>query len=365
MQDNIYQYPDASAIEEEAASWLVRLDGDVPPSAEELDALREWLNRSPAHRKALDGMARFWSNNVLTELSVPLGKKEPGRAAVNNNRKTWYAGGLAAAVLVLAMTAVFYGTSLFVESTNGLYVTAVGQQKSKSLDDGSLIQLNTNSQVNVEYSGEFRDVHLLQGEAHFIVAKDRERPFRVYVGNSRVQAVGTAFTVYARGADIDVTVTEGTVLLEALDAIQIQDSRRTPDVVEPVYDKSKKARRLALLGAGQKTTVNEARADKAILAPITAVEPDAVEQQLSWRKGFLSFNGESLNEVVAEISRYTTVKIEIADPTVGDIKIGGQLQVGETDAMLDALEANFGLRVTRLGYNYVQLSADTHQPHSS
>ena len=80
-------------------------------------------------------------------------------------------------------------------------------------------------------------------------------------------------------------------------------------------------------------------------------------RRLSWRKGLLIFAGEPLEEVVAEISRYTTVSIEITDPTVRTIKIGGQFRVGEIDAMFDVLEENFGLRVTRLSYNHIQLSA--------
>ena len=81
--NNIYQYPDVGVIEEEAAAWVVRLDGDDPPTSEELAALRTWLDRSPAHRKALAGMARFWSDNALAELSVPLAKKESGRQSVS------------------------------------------------------------------------------------------------------------------------------------------------------------------------------------------------------------------------------------------------------------------------------------------
>jgi len=70
------------------------------------------------------------------------------------------------------------------------------------------------------------------------------------------------------------------------------------------------------------------------------------------------FSGDRLEDVVKEVSRYTTVSIEIPDPAIRSMRIGGRFPVGETEVMLAALEANFNLRVTRLGYNRVVLSAD-------
>jgi len=78
---------------------------------------------------------------------------------------------------------------------------------------------------------------------------------------------------------------------------------------------------------------------------------------LAWREGLLAFSGESLETVVNEISRYSTVNIEISDSAVRAIRIGGQVPVGQTDAMLAALEDNFGLRVQRLSPDHVVLSA--------
>jgi len=64
-----------------------------------------------------------------------------------------------------------------------------------------------------------------------------------------------------------------------------------------------------------------------------------------------------LEDVVNEISRYTTMSIEFSDPAVKATRIGGQFPIGETDAMFDALEANFQLRVTRLSDDRVLVSA--------
>ncbi len=80
-------------------------------------------------------------------------------------------------------------------------------------------------------------------------------------------------------------------------------------------------------------------------------------KRLSWREGVLTFAGDPLEVVVEEISRYTTVSIEFSDPAVRAIRIGGRFPIGETDAMFAALEANFGLRVTRLSHDRVMVSA--------
>ena len=90
---------------------------------------------------------------------------------------------------------------------------------------------------------------------------------------------------------------------------------------------------------------------------VETVEPQELAKRLSWREGVLIFAGDPLEVVVDEISRYTTVSIEITDPVVRATRIGGRFPIGETDAMFDALEANFGLRVIRLGHDRVLVSA--------
>ena len=72
----------------------------------------------------------------------------------------------------------------------------------------------------------------------------------------------------------------------------------------------------------------------------------------------MTFAGDPLEQVVAEISRYTTVTVVIPDPEVRAIRIGGRIAVGETDGMIAALETNFGLRVTRIGQDRIEITTD-------
>jgi ferric-dicitrate binding protein FerR (iron transport regulator) len=90
--------------------------------------------------------------------------------------------------------------------------TAVGEHTSWDMPDGSLITLNTDSEVKIEYREDGRDAFLLRGEAHFDVASEPGRTFHVYVANGVVEAVGTAFNVRLRDErQVEVAVTEGVV----------------------------------------------------------------------------------------------------------------------------------------------------------
>ena len=371
MRENIVDFPDRKSIEEEAGAWLIKLDGDRAPSTEELASLREWLERSPVHREQLRSLAEFWGKmNVLTELAVPLGHTN-GRtnlSFVENLRHAIPQFGQASivtAVIVIGVATAFWLRPDPFLSSNDFYATAVGQQRSMTLADGSVVLLNTNSQINVAYDNEHRNIRLLQGEAHFTVAKNAVRPFRVYAGNGRVQAVGTAFSVYLKDDTVDVTVTEGRVALAVVDRVSPsrvlqQETPRGKNqssgaiaMVDAVFIEA-----LGTIRAGESATIHSAR-DPDIESTINAietVEAQEMAKRLSWREGMLPFAGDPLEVVVAEISRYTTVSIEITDPVVRATRIGGRFPIGETDAMFDALEANFGLRVTRLSHDRVLVS---------
>ena len=77
----------------------------------------------------------------------------------------------------------------------------------------------------------------------------------------------------------------------------------------------------------------------------------------AWRDGLLIFTGDSLEDVVREVSRHTTLSIDIVDPELKQVRIGGRFSLSSTSEFFNALEANFGLGVTRLDYNRVEISA--------
>jgi len=363
MSKSVVEFPDRSAIKEEAALWVVKLDGDDAPSREDLASLREWTERSPVHRDELGRLTNFWGKmNVLTDLAVPLGRPEQDVQhvffGISAHRRV---AGLAVAASVVLLGLALGFNTLFGEDpylqSNGRYVTAVGEQRSTTLADGSVIQLNTDSKVEVSYGDKFRDLRLLQGEAHFTVAKNAERPFRVYAGNGRVEAVGTAFSVYLKDDTVNVTVTEGRVSVAARDKFASQLIVATAaTIVDDFVEVS------GNLMVGQSAVIGAnidigSSGSLEIIDLIVRDEPSLFAKELSWRNGMLMFTGDPLEEVVREISRYTSVTIEISDPSIRSIPIGGRFPLGETEAMLDSLVVNFGLRVTYLDHDRVLLSA--------
>jgi len=377
MGDKIVNLRIRHLIAEEAADWMIKLDRDEQPSNEERQALKQWLEQSPLHEEELGKTVKLWGKmNILTELAVPLGVTEVplGRRSLfeylrsvlvdyaNYGRLAFIIAGLA-----IAITLVVVKQADPLTSSNGLYATTVGEQKATTLADGSTVLLNTNSQIQVAYGADYRDIHLLKGEVFFTVESQPDYPFRVYVGNGRVQAIGTAFSVYLKDESVDVTVSEGRVAFaafvnpvektigtrnEMLDTSGVTGARVGSEAgyVEIVHS----------LTAGQSATISGAIAahskTKSVVETVQTLKAHELAGRQSWQKGLLTFTGDPLEQVVNEISRYTTVYIEISDPEVKNIRIGGRFPIGETKAMLDALEANFGLKVTRVGPGHVMLS---------
>lgn len=370
MTENIVEFPDQERIAEEAAAWLIRLDGDEPLSAAERQRLREWMAQSRRHREELRELAREWDSlNVLTELSVPLDQPRGDTGTGNSGAFRFAAVAAAVAVVGVALGALLWTRFEPPPSStaDGLYATAVGQQRTTTLVDGSVVVLNTNTQIEIDYGEAFRDIRLLQGEAHFTVARDTARPFRVYAGDERIEATGTAFLVHMKDDGIDVAVTAGSVALKSMTrgapeapATRREVRDRAPGATADL-ERDRYGEVLGVLEAGQLATIRST-ADRAAervstLDDVRELRAEDMARRLSWRSGVLMFTGETLAEAVGEISRYTTVSIEIAGPEVGEIRIGGRFPVGETEKMFAALETNFGLEVTHLDPNHVVVSA--------
>ena len=67
------------------------------------------------------------------------------------------------------------------------YATMTGELYSVPLPDGSLVTLNTRSAIRIDYSAQYRDIHLGEGEALFEAVEDIARPFRVIVDQAMVR----------------------------------------------------------------------------------------------------------------------------------------------------------------------------------
>lgn len=360
MNKDVVDFPNRSTIDEEAAGWLIRLDCDQRPSAEEKAELGAWLGRSTVHRESIIELARLWDRmNVLTELAVPLGEVPKAKRHGGMTGRRWAVASFAVAVTLVASVAwlardVWWGNPM--ADTNGLYATAVGQQQETVLADGSVVQLNTNSQVAVNYSDTVRDVRLLQGEAYFTVTDNADVPFRVQAGDSLVEAVGTAFAVQLSEHGVDVTVAEGSVRLSRANVASPSLNGSAAAIESTATTIPDRRLDLGTLEVGQRGVIGLTDSE-----PTAALSVDVVDlgQQLAWREGVLMFSGEPLDKAVREISRYTTLRIDIADPAIQQMPVGGRFPIGEIDTMLHALELNFGLDISRPTPDRVVINAAT------
>ncbi|MET0279758.1 MAG: FecR domain-containing protein, partial [Steroidobacteraceae bacterium] len=250
----------------------------------------------------------------------PRAPRGPAAAA----RRGWLVGlGVAASVAaaVLLLTPRLNPFSSPAETAAAtlvqVYATDAGQRNSVMLADGSLLSLNTDSEITVDMTATQRQLTLRRGEAHFEVAHDTSRPFIVAVGEHAVRAVGTAFNIRRRGErEAEVLVTSGTVRVSG-----------TPEV--------------AVLNAGQLLAL---RADGS--GGVTTLDAEAIEARLAWRRGVLIFDGQTLAEAVAEIDRYTPKDIRIADPELAGKRIVGYFPTDNLHTLLGSLQANFGVKVT-------------------
>ena len=345
--NKVYRFSNRGSIETEAREWLIRLDGDTPLTSEERTALKEWAGRSPAHRRELKRISRFWDNaNILTELAVPIHCGDSHKGTTGSIVRFRFAVAAGVFLLVFGVTFLSWVTLQgSAAKNNGIYGTTIGQLRTITLSDGSAIQLNTDSQVQVDYGSNFRKVRLLRGESLFKVTHNPAKPFEVYAGGNMVKAVGTAFSVRLIGNVVKVTVAEGKVeLIKVKNRRADSGNNDTPDLL-PVPE------RLGFMEHGQSATLNNTLNDLHTLAQ------QELEQQLSWSHGFLSFSGEPLIKVVSEINRYTPITIEIADPALETLKVGGRFRIDDLDAMLEVLETSFGIRISRIGDQRILLYA--------
>jgi len=350
-EDNIIPLPTAHDIEASAASWLVVL-GREDVSHDDKANFKSWLESSDRHRETFTELAAMWDDMALLEDlediargTVAAEQKKP--SPFLHSRRTLL-GGIAASIGVIAVSTSLWTLSdkeSFYQTDS--FATVIGQQKSVSLSDGSTMQINTNTELDINFNPHARLVKILYGEAHFEVAKDKNRPFYVSAAGGIVRAVGTAFVVRVRSNNtVEVTVEEGRVA--------VSPALHYPEVFLQNKTEKKTALEapiLAELTAGQSAIFDEK------IERIEQMPQSEIQRKLAWRQGLLAYAGDPLSDVVADVSRYTNMTIEIADPSLGNMPIGGYFRVGETDALFDSLEVTFGLNVEHIGKNHVRLSA--------
>lgn len=337
----VIDFPKDESVQTQAARWLAALDVDHP-SEETLAAFKLWINANEVHRREFESAAAFWGDlNILTQVSPP----RTNLTANKSSRMTWRPIFASVAVIFLAVFSVIFFQG-FNEPRIMSYMTAIGEQKTIKLPDQSVVYLNTNSHIVVNYSSTLRGIRLERGEALFEVAHDKAKPFEVSAGDRIVRAVGTAFSVhFQKDNHVEVLVAEGVVEIDkpvspSKPIVSNTALQANPNVIKKVRVK-----------AG-----SQASFGNKVEGTVLVAEMQQIEDKLTWRTGVLVFDREPLESVVNEIGRYTTTKFIVPDKDVREMIVGGVFKVGDNESLFEALQLGFGIQALEVSDNVIQLS---------
>ncbi|CRM74805.1 fec operon regulator FecR [Pseudomonas sp. 24 E 13] len=289
---------DASdAIDAQAASWFARNRSH----ADRVDrkAFAAW-RANPAHARAYAEFEQLWTDLAqLQPLNKPL--------ALPRRKPVWRPALAIAAALLCAVLAPHLG------APRELYHAQVAGHakgmRTLHLPDGSTLYVNANTRIRVDFTAHQRILHLDKGQLYIEVAADQERPLYVQAGEANVRVVGTGFDVRRSEQQLVVSVAHGQVAFE-------------PDRTHPA----------ALLQARQRASYQYANGT---LQQQTLNAVDVAD----WRSGHLAFRNRELASLIDELSLYRPQAPLQVSKAVAQLKVSGNLDVNDPDALLNALPA--------------------------
>lgn len=318
-------------FDEAAADWDVRLRSHRCV-ADDRAKFSAWLAADSRHRAAYErlqsGLATLCaaSNHpqlrALSERASLAERREVGQQRFTN----WaVAAGIATVILTVGFlfghpslaprftmhTAVTRSPTIN-PSTESL-VTLATERRTVSLRDGSSVTLNASTSIESEWLPHERRIRLVAGQALFRVAKDKNRPFIVTVGDRTVTALGTAFDVRLEADKVQVTLIEGRVAVRGVGKAAHQ----------PMLE----------LRANQQFT--------AIDGEVPTVRPVDVMRASAWAEGQVYFTDEPLPTAIAEMNRYSAQQIVVVDPTLSRYHVNGMFRAGNLDGFVNALTSYF------------------------
>jgi transmembrane sensor len=335
-----------TSVLEQASHWWELLHSDSASSSDHRE-FGEWVTRSPERVEAYLETARLvkaiksprliWPSTAA-EVLIREAKSSPetvlpfstARVAVSVDRRgtrrshgrlAW----AAAAVLLIGV-----GLVLFMLETPQEFRTALGEQRSVLLADGSRVTLNTASTIEVNLHNGRREVRLVQGEALFEVAHDAARPFVVRAGNALLEDVGTQFNVDMHSNATTVTVVEGRVAVDSPGAREIAGAQA---------DNSGRATVEALiLGANDRVLVTPA----GVGAPQRGVN---VAASVAWTQRQLVFEHRPLSEVAEEFNRYNRDRIDIDSAELKRQEVTGVFEAKDPASFVAFLSSIPGVEI--------------------
>jgi transmembrane sensor len=341
-------------IREQASEWLVAFSEEEVDTAGQQDFLR-WLRTSPQHIAAYLRISALWegAGDLGTQSGVDLSatidrarvestvvplttfESASDRALLETapsslTRVFATRPRVAIAACLLLLCAGVFGPMLWQWTRTPIYTTGAAEQRTVRLSDGSLVQLNARSRVELRFNASERRVDLVDGQALFSVAHDQRRPFIVRSAGTRIRAVGTRFDVNRVASATTVTVTEGRVAISAGDLKRdsapnlVTNARRAE--LPPVF-----------VSAGEQVVV------KSPIAP--EVHRVNVSAATAWTEGKLVLDSTPLRAVVEQLNRTAVRRLVMEDESLLDFHISGIFPYADPAPLVRLLQQRFGVTV--------------------
>lgn len=321
--------PVSRRVLDQAIDWQVRMSSGDSTERDTI-ALEFWLSAHPDH-------ARAWQQLASLDASLAPAHSQAVRHVLTQPlkaRKAKRIAGSLGAVLVLVSAAALYSQYQPWSGWFADYHTATGERQLVVLPDNTVIRLNTRTAINIEEDAHQRTIVLRDGEIEVETGHGavENRPLMVVTQAGSMRPLGTRFVVRKLGDD--------TTLLSVTQAA------------------------VAARPASCSVRANEACDTEVLVeeAESVVLHPDVLSQPLvsppfidAWKDGMLVVENATLEDVVAELSRYRFGRINVS-PGVAKLRITGTFSLDDTDFAISALAASLPVRVTRLGGLWVSFN---------
>ncbi len=291
---------------DEAARFLLNEDGEI---------MKKWNDLKNTDTDNID-VDKAWNNlNHRIEAEIPV---------IPMRRQLLMPAFIRIAAMVIIVAGL--GWLMFeVAAPEKVTVTAAMDDKNIEvlLADGSKVYLNRDSRlIYPETFGRNNRKVTLKGEAYFDIAPDASHPFIIDAGNARVKVLGTSFNVITdnENNEVEVFVTTGTVMLTSNDGSESL-------MIEPGY-----------IGrvSGNNTS--------------SALNTNA--NYLSWNTDILTYDGERLGVVFADLKRTFNIDIVAGDPAINDYRLTSRFDSQPHDTIIKVICTTFNLHSVVEGGTY-------------
>lgn len=296
-------------IDAEAADWHAAIECGTA----DREAFERWRSSDPAHALAFIRLSQVDAElNALRESGLgerPLALDETPAPRAVGRRRLLVLGGMGVAAAGLG------GLGWSVAAAAHTAETAVGERRRIVLAKGLAVELNTDSRIEWRHGDKLYDIRLLRGEVMVERAAGSE-PCRLRCGGSEIDvAAGGRINARFARSGVAVAVLKG------------EASLRTSGPN----------------GAIRLPTLRKATIAEGTPPALSALSPIEAGAVTAWQQGQLHFNGESLEQAVAEYNRYLPRPIEIADPAIRQVRLGGRFSATDPTEFCQALKDIYGV----------------------